>query len=103
MMSITVPISELKQRTGQVLNKAVLDRQDVVIERYGQEYVVILSRERYQELVDAAQSRVRERFLQARLEVQAVTADLSEEEVAALVETAVMESRRARAGLDAGA
>ncbi len=102
-MSITVPISELKQRTGQVLNKAVLDRQDVVIERYGQEYVVILSRERYQELVDAAQSRVRERFLQARLEVQAVTADLSEEEVAALVETAVMESRRARAGLDAGA
>ncbi|MBL1130994.1 MAG: type II toxin-antitoxin system Phd/YefM family antitoxin [Chloroflexi bacterium] len=103
MMSTTVPISELKQRTGQVLNKAVLDRQDVVIERYGQEYVVILSRERYQELVDAAQARVRERFLQARQEVQTATADLSEEEVAALVETAVMESRRSRAGLDADA
>ncbi|GIK58776.1 MAG: type II toxin-antitoxin system Phd/YefM family antitoxin [Chloroflexi bacterium] len=102
-MSTTVPISELKQRTGQVLNKAVLDRQDVVIERYGQEYVVILSRERYQELVDAAQARVRERFLQARQEVQTATADLSEEEVAALVETAVMESRRSRAGLDADA
>lgn len=102
-MSTTVPISELKQRTGQVLNKAVLDRQDVVIERYGQEYVVILSRERYQELVDAAQARVRERFLQARQEVQAATADLSEEEVAALVETAVIGSRRSRAGIDAGA
>lgn len=101
-MSTTVPISELIQRTGQVLNKAVLDRQDVVIERYGQEYVVILSRERYQELVDAAQTQVRERFLQARQEVQMATADLSEEEVAALVETAVIESRRSRAGLDAG-
>ncbi len=102
-MSTTVPISELKQRTGQVLNKVVLDRQDVVIERYGQEYVVILSRERYQELVDAAQARVRERFLQARQEAQAATADLSEEEVAALVETVVTESRRSRAGIDAGA
>ncbi|MBX3055758.1 MAG: hypothetical protein KF770_04725 [Anaerolineae bacterium] len=57
------------------------------------------SRERYQELVDATQARVRERFLQARQEVQMATADLSEEEVAAFVETAVMESRRSRAGL----
>ena len=38
---ITIPISELKQRTGKILNKAVVDRQDVVIERYGQEYAVL--------------------------------------------------------------
>jgi prevent-host-death family protein len=102
-MSTIIPISELKQRTGYVLNKAVFERQDVVIERYGQEYAVILSRERYQELIDAAQTRVRERFLQAQQEVQAATADMSEEEIAALVTTAVVDSRRSRAGLDADA
>lgn len=100
-MSTVIPISELKQRTGQVLNKAVIERQDVIIERYGQEYVVILSKARYQELVDAAHTRVRERFLQALQEVQAETKTIPEEEVDDLVEAAVTESRRRRAGIDA--
>jgi hypothetical protein len=34
-LTVSVPISELKQRTGQVLSRAVVQRQDVVIERYG--------------------------------------------------------------------
>lgn len=99
-MSGTVPISELKQRTGKVLSRAVMAREDIIIERYGEEYAVILSRERYQELLDSAQARVRERFLQAQAEVYAVTEEMSEEEAAALVETAVIESRRDRAGID---
>jgi len=100
-MVTTVPISELKQRTGQILNKAVIERKDVVIERYGQEYAVILSRERYQELIDAARSNVRHRLLEAQREVQAATADISEEEMDGIILNAIQASRRARAGLNA--
>ncbi len=52
-------------------------------------------------LVDSDQARVRERFLQSLQEVQSVTSDLLEEEIAELVETAVTDSRRERAGVDA--
>lgn len=100
-MLTVIPISELKQRTGHVLSKAVVERQDVVIERYGEEYAVILSKARYQELLDAAQARVRERFMQARQEVLAATSEIPEEEIAKLVETAVTQSRQQRAGIDA--
>jgi prevent-host-death family protein len=96
-MSLNVPISELKQRTGKILSKAVLERQDVIIERYGEEYAVILSRERYQELIDAAQARIRERFKAAQDEVYSATADIPTEEIVELVESAVKESRQARA------
>ncbi len=98
-MPVPVPITELKQRTGQVLDRAVLKREDVVIERYGREYAVVLSRERYQELLDASQARVRERFLAAQQAVHQATEDVDAEEVARLVEEKVQESRRERAGL----
>ncbi|MDX1415401.1 MAG: type II toxin-antitoxin system Phd/YefM family antitoxin [Candidatus Promineifilaceae bacterium] len=101
-MTVTVPITELKQRTGSVLSKAVIDRQDILIERYGQEYVVILSRERYQELLDAAQSRLRLQFKEAQQEVYQVTKDIPTEEIEEMVESAVAESRQARADADAG-
>ena len=97
-MSLTVPISELKQRTGRILSKAVLERQDVIVERYGEEYVVILSRERYQELIDAAQARIRERFKAAQEEVHEATFEIPEDEVDELVESVLTESRRDRAG-----
>ena len=96
-MSLTVPISELKQRTGKILSKAVIERQDVIVERYGEEYAVILSRGRYQELIDAAQARVRERFKAAQDEAYAVTAEIPAAEIDELVESAITESRRARA------
>lgn len=99
-MLTVVPVSELKQRIGQVLHKAVVDRQDVIIERYGQEYAVILSRERYQELLDAAQARVREQFIAAQQAVYATTGEISPDEVENLVAKAIVESRRERAGLD---
>ena len=97
---VTIPISELKQRTGKILNKAIVDRQDIVIERYGQEYAVILSVERYQDLVEAAQTRVRERFLAAQQAVYEATADIPADEIDNLVADALQESRRERAGLD---
>ncbi|MBI1882535.1 MAG: type II toxin-antitoxin system Phd/YefM family antitoxin [Chloroflexi bacterium] len=99
-MLTVVPVSELKQRIGQVLHKAVVDRQDVIIERYGQEYAVILSRERYQELLDAAQARVREQFIAAQQAVYEATGDIPPDDVESLVTTAIEESRRERAGID---
>lgn len=96
-MSLNVPISELKQRTGKILGKAVHERQDVIIERYGEEYAVILSRERYQELIDTAHARVRERFKAAQEEIYSATADIPAEEIEEIVESAVKESRQARA------
>lgn len=101
-MTITVPISELKQKTGSVLSKAVVGREDVIIEKYGQEYAVVISRERYQQLIDAARARVKERFLQAQKAVHEITAELSEDEIEELVAETVAESRRQRAGLDEG-
>ncbi len=99
-MAAVVPVSELKQRTGKILNQAVVDRQDVIIERYGQAYAVILSVERYQELIEAAQARVRERFLAAQQAVYQATADIPADELDHLVSEAIQESRRERAGLD---
>lgn len=97
----TIPISELKQRTGQILNQVVVARQDIIIERYGQEYAVILSRERYQELVDAAQARVKERFIAAQHEVYEATADIPPTEIDQIIHDAIFASRRERAGHDA--
>ena len=99
-MATTVPISELKQRTGKILHQAVVDREDIVVERYGQEYVVILSVERYQALLKAAQARVRERFLEARQAVYEATAEIPPAELDELVDEAMQESRRERAGVD---
>lgn len=96
-----VPISELKQRTGKILNQAVLGQQDVIIERYGEEYAVILSRSRYQELLDAARTAVRQRLLAAQREVHQATADIPEEEITNIVSAAIDQSRRTRAGVDA--
>lgn len=96
-MTITVPISELKQRTGKILSRAVLERQVVIVERYGEEIAVIISRERYQELVDVAQARVRERFLEAQKEVYSATDEIPVDEIEELVESVTKESRRERA------
>jgi prevent-host-death family protein len=95
-MSLNVPISELKQRTGKILGKAVQERQDVIVERYGKDYAVILSWERYQELLDIAQARVRELFKAAQEETYSATADVPAEEIEEIVESAVKEIRQAR-------
>lgn len=97
-MTTVVPISELKQQTGRVLSKAVIDRQDVIVERYGQEYAVILSRERYQELLNAARPWVREQFLAAQQAVHEATTLYPAEELETLVQDVITESRRERPG-----
>ncbi len=98
-MTATISLSQLKQRTGAILNQVVTQRQDVMIERYGQEYAIIMSVERYQSLVDAAQARVRERFLKAQQEVYQATSDIAASEIDALIAESIQESRQQRAGL----
>lgn len=98
-MPARVPATELKQRTGQVLDRAVLEREDVIIERYGREYAVVLSRERYQELLDSSSARVRERFREAQSAVYNATREVEPDEIARIVDEAVQGSRRERAGL----
>ena len=100
-MPVTVSVTELKQRTAQVLNRAIVQREDVIFERYGREQAVILSRERYQELIDAARARLRERFLAAEREVHESTRDVAPEEISGIVNDAIQDSRRQRAGVDA--
>jgi hypothetical protein len=63
-------------------------------------YAAILSRSRYQELLDAARAGVRQRFLAAQREVYLVTASIPETEVAGIVATALRDSRRERVGVD---
>jgi prevent-host-death family protein len=99
-MTTSIPLSQLKQRTGAILNQAVTQQQDVIIERYGQEYAVIMSVERYQSLVDAAEARVRERFLKAQQEVYQATSNIPAAEIDALIAQSIEESRQQRAGLD---
>jgi hypothetical protein len=53
-----------------------------------------------EELQEAARLRARERFQEARNEVYRMTADIPLEEVDALVDRAVKESRRKQAGVD---
>jgi prevent-host-death family protein len=100
-MTATIPISELKQRTSDVLATAVVGRQDVIIERYGKEYAVVLSLARYRELVDAAQARVRTRFMESRQAVYTATAEIPENELDEIVAESILESREAKAN-DAG-
>lgn len=95
-MTASIPISELKQRTGLIVSRAIERREDVVIEKYGRDYAVLLSVQRYQELLDAAQNRVRERLREAQEVVYAVTEEISFDEIDEIVQSAIETSRRER-------
>ena len=99
-MPITIPITELIQNTDSVLSMASNEGREIIIERSGREYVVILSMERYQELLEAAQAQTRKQFKEARHDVFEVTKDIPQEEIEYLVKGAIAESRRVGAGLD---
>jgi len=96
-MSVNISISELKQRTGSVLSRAVENREDIVVERYGRGYAVLLSAQRYRELLDAAQHQVSERMREAQDVVYAATAEIPLDEIEEMVHGAIEASRRERA------
>lgn len=99
-MTIVVTITELRQKTGLVLSRAVDDREDVIVKRHGQDYAVVVSRERYQQLIDATRAPIKERFLEAQKDVHEITAEISKDTIEEMVAKSVRESRRRRASPD---
>lgn len=95
-MTVSIAISELKQRTGLVVSRAVENREDVMIEKYGRDYAVLLSAQRYQELLDAAKNRVLERLAEAQKVVYVATTAIPSEEIDEIVCSAIDASRKER-------
>ncbi len=95
-MTVSIPISELKQRTGLVVSRAVEHREDIVIEKYGRDYAVLLSAQRYQDLIGAAKNRVRQRLRETQDVVYAATEKIPFDEIDEIVQGAIETSRRER-------
>ncbi|MBI3959600.1 MAG: type II toxin-antitoxin system Phd/YefM family antitoxin [Chloroflexi bacterium] len=95
-MTVSVPISELKQHTGLIVSRAVENREDVVIEKYGRDYAVLLSAQRYRELLNAAKNRVRERLREAQEVVHTATKEIPFDEIDEIVHSTIQTSRRER-------
>lgn len=101
-MTVVVPVLELEPKTQQVIDRAISDRQDVIIEQSGQQYAVILSSARYQNLVQIAKMWAKERLLNAVQDVHQATAEIPLDEIEDLIAEVIQESRRDRAEVNAG-
>lgn len=90
-MKRTVTAIEARRRLGELLESVYLRGDEVVIERAGKPMAVVIPAERYESL-----QRSRERLWDFIDSSQAGNDDLSEEEVAALVDEAISEVRKAK-------
>ena len=95
-MTTTTPIAEFEQQLNQALNRAVTNREDVVVERQGQEAAVILTIERYKELIKAEKDRARHRLREALDVVYEATSDIPAEEMDQMIQESIQASRQAR-------
>lgn len=86
-MVVTLKSSQVQQNFGQALDRA-LTADDIVVERYGVPRVAIIEYGRYQRLVEAERELLRGRLQQASRAVSARAAQLSDDEVDALIEQA---------------
>lgn len=86
-MVIQLQSSQVQQNFGAAVERALHDA-DVVVERYGTPRVAIVEYGRYQRLVAAERELLQARLQQAADASSAHAANLSEEEVAALIERA---------------
>jgi PHD/YefM family antitoxin component YafN of YafNO toxin-antitoxin module len=88
--------SQVQQEFGEVIERS-LKGEDVLVERSGSPWVVVIEFQRYQQLLEAERELLRSRLQQASAKASARAAHLSEAEVDALVERArgeVNEERR---------
>ena len=90
-MRRTVTAIEARRRLGELLESVYLRGDEVVIERAGKPMAVVIPAERYESL-----ERSRERHWGFIDSSQTGNDDLSEEEVAALVDEAISEVRKAK-------
>ncbi len=95
-MTTMTPIAEIEQQLNQALNRAVTNREDVVVERQGQEAAVILTIERYKELIEAEKDRTRHRLREALDVVYEATSDIPAEEMDQMIQESIQASRQAR-------
>ena len=79
--------SQVQQEFGEIMDQS-LRGEDVVVERYGAPWVVVIKFQRYQQLLEAERELLRNRLQQASAEASARAAHLSEAEVDALIERA---------------
>ena len=89
-MPLRYPSSEVQQNFGRVMDRAMIE-DDVVVERYGSPRVAIVAYERYQELLEAERGLLLMRLQQASAQVAERARELSDEDVAALIEAARQE------------
>lgn len=90
-MKRTVTAIEARRRLGELLESVYLRGDEVVIERAGKPMAVVIPAERYKSLQCS-----RDRLWDFIEKAQAGNDDLSEEEVAALVDEAISEVRKAK-------
>ena len=95
-MTTVIPIAEFEQQPNRALNRAVINREDVVVERQGRETAVIVSMRRYQELLEAEKERTRGRLKEALEDVYRVTSDIPAEEMEQMIQESIQASRQVR-------
>lgn len=86
---------QVQQEFGEVIERS-LRGEDVVVERHGEPWVVVIKFQRYQQLLAAERELLRSRLQQASAEASARAAHLSEAEVDALIEQARDEAHEER-------
>ncbi len=95
-MPVSLKSSEVQQNFGLVMDRAMTEA-EVIVERYGMPRVVILDYRRYQQLLAAERDLLHAQLQQASAEVSARAAELTEEEITALIEEAREAVHRERA------
>lgn len=88
-------LSQVQQGFGEVMDR-VLIGEDMVVERYGAPWVVVIEFCRYQQLLEIERELLRSRLQQASAAASARAAHLSEAEVDDLIEQARSEAHEER-------
>lgn len=101
-MTTITPIAEFEQQLNQAVNRAVSNREDVVVEQQGRETAVILTIDRYKELIEAEKDRARRRLREALDVVYEATSDIPAEEMEQMIQESIQASRQARNSSNAG-
>jgi PHD/YefM family antitoxin component YafN of YafNO toxin-antitoxin module len=78
---------QVQQEFGEVIDRS-LGGEDVVVDRHGAPWVVVLKFQRYRQLLEAERELLRSRLQQASAEASARADHLGEAEVDALIERA---------------
>lgn len=86
-MPVSLKSSEVQQNFGMIMERAMTGS-EVIVERYGAPKVAIVAYLRYQALLEAERELLFIQLRQAAVESAARAAELSDEEVEALIEEA---------------